>query len=188
MSFAPRRNERAVQQRAEADGRAPGKWSARPQLSAVLAGQIWMPRTAARLMVGALVAIISACGYIRSGTWEDDPRNWGRAFDSKKPAVAVVHSRYWRSAHWSYEFEYFFQIKGDPEFKREFFARNKLEQLPASSVADTIRDSFGHPPLWFCPKDPDHYDAWAYRDPPAGNFKVIIDRDTGDLFLTDYSV
>lgn len=100
----------------------------------------------------------------------------------------VVHSKYWRSAHWSYECQYFFQIRGDPEFRREFFVRNTLEQLSASSAAEAMRDPFQHQPAWFCPKHPQHCDVWVYRDPPAGNFKVIIDRETGDLFLTDYQV
>jgi hypothetical protein len=146
-------------------------------------------RSVARLIVAPLAVFLVACGYIRSGTWEDEPRNWTRAFDSEKPAtVTVLHSRYWRSPHWSYEFQYFFQLRGDPEFKREFFNRNNLEQLPASSVSEAMHDPFQHAPAWFCPKAPEHYDAWVYRDPPAGNFKVLIDRETGDLFLTDYQV
>ena len=140
------------------------------------------------LRVVTAVSLLSAsCGYLRSGEWDDDPRNWGRAFNSTKPEhVIVVHSRYWRSPHWSYEFQYFFQIKGEAEFRRELFTRNAL--TPTSNLAESIRDPFGHPPAWFCPKEPARYEAWTYRDPPAGNFRVIIDRDTGDIFLTDYQV
>ena len=41
-----------------------------------------------------LVATLAAgCGYVRAGTWVDDPGNWSRAFQSTKPAdVSVIHS------------------------------------------------------------------------------------------------
>jgi hypothetical protein len=57
-----------------------------------------------------LVALCMAgCGYFASGTWNDDPRNWSRAFDTvKPPEVVVVHSTYSRFPHWTYEYEYYF--------------------------------------------------------------------------------
>jgi hypothetical protein len=135
------------------------------------------------------VAVQVGCGYLQSGTWEDDPGNWRRAFRADKPPqVVVVHSKYWRSPHFTYEFQYFFEIQGDPEFKRELFRRNKLEQVPADKVAEVKRDSFGHLPAWFCPKAPDAYEAWLYEEPPRGNFRVLIDRATGTIYITDYQV
>ena len=33
----------------------------------------------------------------RAGNWEDDPKNWYRAFNEEQPReVKVVHSKYWR--------------------------------------------------------------------------------------------
>jgi hypothetical protein len=52
--------------------------------------------------LGWSLVLVTGCGYLKSGTWEDDPANWERAFRSAKPEdVAVVHSRCWRSPHWS---------------------------------------------------------------------------------------
>ena len=70
-----------------------------------------MRRTSSIALSLPVAIVIAGCGYFMAGTWEDDPGNWGRAFESTKPPdVAVVHSKYWRSAHWTYEFEYFFEI------------------------------------------------------------------------------
>lgn len=135
--------------------------------------------------VFALVAVVSAACGSRSGTWEDDPRNWARAFDAAQPkAVTVVHSKYWRSPHWSLEFRYFFQLKAEAEFRREYLDRNELVQLPASGVAASIGDR-RDVPAWFCPKAPEAYDGWARRDPADGRFRALIDRESGDLYLTD---
>jgi hypothetical protein len=138
--------------------------------------------------VRGLFAFLALSGVACGGAWEDDPSNWSRAFGSEKPANYVVsHSKYWRSAHWSYEFEYFFQVKANDTFKQELFTRNQLKQLPAADVAQAIRDTFGASPSWFCPKGADAYDAWVYKTPKR-NFRVLIDKKSGDIFLRDYQV
>ena len=71
-----------------------------------------------------LVISIGGCGS--SGTWDDDPQNWNRAFQSSKPKdVKLIHSRYWRSAHWSYEFEYLFEVEKNNKFREQLFSENK---------------------------------------------------------------
>jgi hypothetical protein len=148
-----------------------------------------MRTTAVRSLVAIVLLFGSSCGYLQGGTWEDDDRNWSRAFGSEKPAAYVVlHSRYSRSAHWTYEFRYLFQIKASASFKKELFDRNKLKQLPAGSVAAAIRNPFGDSPSWFCPKAASSYDAWAHQDSPESNFRVLIDKESGDIFLSDYQV
>jgi len=101
----------------------------------------------------------ASCGYLKSGTWEDDPRNWGRAFDSEKPIyVEVVHSKYWRSPHCTYEFQYFFEISDKSgEFKKELFSRNALLKLPPSEAAEARDRCFGEPPPWFVPRPADGF-------------------------------
>ncbi len=148
-----------------------------------------MRRSAARVLLGLSLILGSACGYFQGGIWEDDPGNWSRAFGSEKPAAYVVaHSKYWRSTHWSYEFHYVFQIKANAEFKSELFARNKLRQLPATAVAGAIRNPFGDSPSWYCPKSFASYDAWVFQDQPESNFRILIDKESGDIFLMDYQV
>ena len=138
---------------------------------------------------GLTVVLHAGCGYLHSGTWEDDPGNWKRAFRSEKPAQYVVlHSRYWRAPHFTYEFQYFFEIQANPAFKRELFSRNKLVLLPPDQVAEAKRDPFGHAPAWFCPKAADRYEAWVYEERPRGNFKILVDKETETLYLTDFQV
>ena len=85
-----------------------------------------------------------------SGTWDDDPKNWGRAFRSTKPPdVRVIHSRYWRSAHWSYEFQYFFEIAPNAGLKQQLFAANKLRRLVGDEAVAARANRFRDAPSWF---------------------------------------
>ena len=89
-----------------------------------------------------------------AGTWNDDPGNWKRAFrSSKAPDVTVTHSKYWRSPHWSYEFEYFFEIEPNEALKKQPFGENKLRQVTGEETAKIKKELFGDPPVWFAPKD-----------------------------------
>jgi hypothetical protein len=50
------------------------------------------------------ILVLTGCG----GTWVDDKRNFDRVFGfGKIPDVQVVHSYYWKSPHWSTEYQYF---------------------------------------------------------------------------------
>jgi hypothetical protein len=49
-------------------------------------------------------------------------------------------------------------------------------------------DLFDEPPRWFAPKAVDKYEVWVYQDHPESNFRVFIDKETGNLFLTDYQI
>jgi hypothetical protein len=53
-----------------------------------------------------VVTLIPAveCGYFRSGTWVDDPKNYARAWGYSKPdEIDLVHSWYRRSPHFTRE-------------------------------------------------------------------------------------
>ena len=138
-----------------------------------------------------LVALLTfgGCCCLTSGTWEDNSGNWQRAFKSTKPDdVKIIHSKYWRSPHWTYEFEYFFEIEANPKLKEQLFTQNKLRQLTGSDVATAKDSTFGEAPAWFAPKAADAYEIWIYEEEPRGSFKVLIDKETGTIFLTDYQV
>ena len=135
-----------------------------------------------------LLCCTSKCGYFASGTWEDDPGNWERAFQSKKPDdVTVLHSKYWRSAHWTYEFQYFFEIEHNGVFQGQLFTQNKLVRVEGKDALEAKSNFFGEPPAWFAPKTMDKYEIWVYRD-HQGNFRIFVDTETGNLFLTDDQV
>jgi hypothetical protein len=140
-------------------------------------------------MLAAGLAMQLGCGFFMAGTWDDDPKNWKRAFGTRQPTdVVVVHSRYWRSPHFTYEFQYFFETERNASLRKAFFERNALVRLADDKVTDAIAGSFGERPAWFCPKAPDRYEAWVYRDEPRGHFRVFVDKDPGRLYLTDYQV
>jgi hypothetical protein len=146
------------------------------------------PRIASIVWIGLLLCL-NGCGYFSSGTWEDDPNNWSRAFKSTKPDdVLVLHSKYWRSPHWTYEFQYFFEIERNDKFKKQLFTQNKLIQLEGEDAREAKSNFFDESPKWFAPKTVDKYEVWVYEDRTGSNFRVFIDKETGNLFLTDYQV
>ena len=124
-----------------------------------------------------------------AGTWEDDPGNWNRAFRSTKPPdVTVVHSKYYRSPHWTYEFQYFFEIAPNTTFKTQLFAQNKLRLLTGKAATSVKSEAFGDAPSWFAPKDASAYEVWILAEEPDRKFKVLIDKTSGVIFLSDYQV
>lgn len=130
---------------------------------------------------------LSGCGLLVSGTWEDDPGNWLRAFQTTMPDnVVVIHSYYWRSTHWSYEFQYFFALEPNAELTEQIISQNRLVKLDDSDAAWALHDRLNEQPAWFAPKAPDAYTIWTDTDQTVSHFKLIIDKATGVLFLTDY--
>lgn len=128
--------------------------------------------------------LTSGCGYASSGTWTDAPKNWQRAFRSTKPPdVVVVHSHYWRSSHWSLEFEYFFHIRANEALRQQLLTANEMVQLKHEESSEPV--FFGKKPAWFLPKHLDSYEVWKYRIERNSSFRVFVDKENGDLFLTD---
>lgn len=116
------------------------------------------------------------CGYCRAGTWENEAKNWERAFGSPKPVdVVVLRSRYEHGFHWSEEFSYFFEIAPSAT----------LERLARSDGMIRVQDEgpcVGPP--WFLPKPTDQYKIWGYAD-QRSDFRVFIDLQTQNIFLSD---
>lgn len=136
-----------------------------------------------------LLSLCSGCSLLSSGTWEDDADNWKRAFQSIQPDdVVVLHSWYWRSPHWTYEFEYFFEIECNAALTEQLFTENKLIQLDSEDAVIAKDNFFNDPPEWFAPKAVDEYEIWVFEDQPERNFRVLIDKETCTLFLAEYLV
>ena len=145
-------------------------------------------KNVAVLMIAVLLA---GCGYVRSGKWEDDSGNWGRALQSAQPNdVVVVHSLYWRAPHWSYEAGYLFEIQPNETLRKQLFSENKLRQLQTSDIHLDARPRpcFGKCPAWFAPKAIENYEIWEYADDQNSKFRVLIEKSTGRIFFGDYQV
>jgi len=142
----------------------------------------------------ALALLVSMCaGCHRSGTWNDDPQNWERAFGQKPPKdLKIVHSQYWRSPHFTLECEYFFEFAPSETFRKEFIAYPNLQKFEPGTKdeKDAAVRFFHESPSWFVPRSLDHYDIWRGKptNPNWENFRLFIDRDTGAMFFADYSV
>ena len=138
----------------------------------------------ARLLAGALLAVLSLAACHRSGTWVDDPRNFQRAWGQPAPSdLQIRHSWYWRSAHFTREEAYYFQFARHDALMRGFIAENKLQPV-ADPTSVTVSDysCFSRPP-WFVPKPMAAYNAWV-TPPSASPALILEDRATGDLFIS----
>src|SRR5713101_7768753 len=60
-----------------------------------------------------LLLLLMACG----GTWVDDSGNVKRVFGFSQPdGVKVLHSYYWKSPHWTVEYNYFIALQPSQNF------------------------------------------------------------------------
>jgi hypothetical protein len=119
----------------------------------------------------------------RSGTWKDDSKNWERAFRERTPTnITVVHSWYWRSAHWTHEAAYFFQVRG--AVRAVLLSDTNLVRLSTNASMDF----FGERPSWFAPKPLDAYEVWGYTSDPPSRFRLLIDSADETAFFTDYQL
>jgi hypothetical protein len=127
--------------------------------------------------------LLLTCSCHRSGTWDDDSKNWERAFSGRIPTnVAVVHSRYWRSAHWSYEAAYYFEVTG--AVRSALLSDTNLVRLPP----DASMGYFGEKPAWFAPKPLEAYEVWGYTNDPPRNYRLLIDKTNEIAFFTDHQL
>lgn len=130
-----------------------------------------------------MVLVLAGCGYFMSGAWEDDPDNWERAFNTRKPDdVTVVHSLYKRFPHFTLEFEYYFQIEANETLRKQLFEGTDMVLAEGGGEVEQYHNS---EPSWFVPKAPEKYEVWRCRDRFECTFVVFIDVDAGDLFVTD---
>lgn len=137
--------------------------------------------------IGYLIFINNPLGIImrgnpNAGTWEDDPQNWNRAFRQNTPAdVSVVHSYYWESDHFTYEYIYFFEVKASQEWQNVFLKERELEPV-APSNAWSFRQSYSYDstPAWFAPDPVENYDVW---DKPNYHGSIWINKTNGHIYF-----
>ncbi len=126
----------------------------------------------------ALTALLAGCGYFRSGTWENDPRNFTRAWGISKPAdVDMVHSWYWRSPHFTREEAYYFHFKWHESLFRGLIDNNQMQ--PAKDDREAPDYCFPKPD-WFAPGSRAQYETWRRAGAETWMFR---ERSTRDLFI-----
>ena len=129
-------------------------------------------------VTSTLVLALSGCGYVTSGRWDDDPQNWKRAFGEPPPkGWQIVRSRYWRYPHFTYEGGFYFHVRL-PKSDRNFTTQGLVRLKPG----DERMNCAGQPsPIWFAPGTAAEYEAWGGN----GNYRVILDKNRGEFFLSD---
>jgi hypothetical protein len=132
-----------------------------------------------------IFSLSTSCGYLQSGTWEDDPKNWERIYSVKKPEdIRVIHSWYWRSPHWSLEQEFFIEIEYNDQVLKSFFSKGNLEQIKNGNALKIESDLDQNKPKWFSPKTNDQYEIWVSAE-LGDDFMLFIDKKSGHLFWRD---
>lgn len=127
-------------------------------LSVSQAAYMGRSRATVQIISVALLLLSVGCGYFVSGTWEDDPKNYKRAWGYSKPQeIDLVHSWYWRAPHWTREEAYFFEFRWNKDLFEQFRSYNNLRPVTPNNI-----EGFCFPkPPWFAPKSPASYDAWS---------------------------
>lgn len=129
----------------------------------------------------SLLTFVSSCGYVASGTWDDEDENWERAFGAELPdGVELVHSHFWRGAHFTYEAVYYFELAPNADFERELTQSGEYE----------LHSSWGDPepvaPSWFSSATSvDDFEIWAPIGAEFDGSRVYIERETRRIFLHD---
>lgn len=123
-------------------------------------------------------------GILHAGNWEDDPKNWDRAFNEDKPTeVKVIHSKFWRSNHFTDEHIYYFEVEATPEWRDAFLKKLGLTQV-SSATARSFRtnEHLDDIPTWFAPDPVGNYDVW---DQPGYFGSVWMNKTNGHFFFYD---
>lgn len=115
-----------------------------------------------------------------AGLWEDDPRNWNRAFHSDAPSdLEIVHSYYWMSDHFTTEYIYYFEVKPTEQWKEKFLKEHNLLRIDPK-FARLSNFNEGRRPIWFLPGTVDNYEVWDTK----GYFgSVFINKANGHMFF-----
>lgn len=124
--------------------------------------------------------------FYQSGIWLNDERNWNRIFRRKQPKdVIVCHSWFWRSPNCIYDLEYYLEVQKNEDFQMRLLKKNSMEQITEEKALQILKNLSEHRPVWFAPKSIAEYEVWVCVTDPGCNFRIIVDRETGTLFLTD---
>jgi len=139
-----------------------------------------------KLILACCTFLCFSCGYFSSGTWEDEDKNWERAYNQKLPkTINLVHSWYWRSPHWSLEQAFFFEIEFNEDVKNQFLKYSDIVSIDSSGYSKLM--IFNGKPAWFIPKSFQHYNIWK-SNIEFDKFILFIDKKTKHIYWTEYQL
>ena len=133
-----------------------------------------------------ILAAVLLVGCHESGAWKDDAQNWKRIFRVTKPDdITVTHSLFWRSPHFAYEYEYYIQVQKDADLQKRLLTMNSMTEIVGDMELQRATAWSQQRLNWFAPKPIAQYHMWIYSNLPNSDFRLLIDRETGNLFLSD---
>jgi len=131
--------------------------------------------------------VLSSCGYLSSGSWENDKQNWQRAYNTSVPdSIILIHSYYWKSTHWTLEQAMFFETEYNERIIKNFLSDSSLIKMNTADT--TIITFFEKKPKWFVPKPYHHYSIWKGVKNNNDNFLLFLDQENRHLYWTDYQL
>lgn len=129
--------------------------------------------------------VLQLTSMLQAGVWEDDPKNWNRAFGEEQPAeVEVVHSKFWKSDHFTHEYIFWFELRATQEWSDAFLRKNDITPVPSSKAGALRKSSDARSdtgtPEWFTPNRVESYEVW---DEPMRGRRIWIDKTNGHIFI-----
>jgi len=97
----------------------------------------------------------------------------------------VIHSRYARFPHFTYESEYFFHIQANVALHDQLLKGIDLIHVEDINEEKQFLWHNMKKPAWFLPKPLEEYDLWRCQDRAQCTYTVFIDNDNSDIFITD---
>ncbi len=132
------------------------------------------------LILILVLAIITSCG---SGTFENDSKTWSKVFNEDKPKnVEIINSRFWKSTHWTYEFEVFLEFKADKKIINKYFIKYDSLINPKKEDYHKLDNYFFDKPKWFQTKEYNDYEIWIAND-KWKDTKLFIDKKTKIVYF-----
>lgn len=133
------------------------------------------PTASALHRLAPFVALLAAS--CSAGTWEDDPKNWSRAFHEDRPGDGIedVRSWYMRTPHFTAEFAWFFELRVTPEVKRGIAEAEGFQRLVDLTDGEYAKHLFEPVPAWFTPGPLAQYDV--YQSDESLSFIILVEKD-----------
>lgn len=122
--------------------------------------------------IALLFLLLCSCG---SGTFENDPESWHKVFGEDTPEnIEVLQSRFWKSAHWTYEFEFYCKLKADKTVLKDYF----IDHYSMKKRDNRTTFHSSNKPNWFV-KDLEGFEIWEKQ------FKMtlFINEQTEEVYL-----
>ncbi len=77
-------------------------------------------------------------------------------------------------------------MKKNEDLQKRLLTMNRLQKVTQEKEFQKMISRTGFEPKWFAPMPFARYDVWVFSAATDGNFRLLIDRETGDIFLSDY--